>query len=167
MKWDLRRTVRYYYYRFIRLQGSPFSLALGAGIGAAIAITPTLPFHTVMIVGTTLMFRANTIAALIVGTIISNPLTFAGQYYLSWKIGDLILPNRLSWERLEETLNLIRESSLMEGLKIISQMGLDATLVLQTGGIVLAIPLGIGTYIFSYRFFVHIREKRRQKHLLK
>ncbi|MBW2328784.1 MAG: DUF2062 domain-containing protein, partial [Deltaproteobacteria bacterium] len=87
MRWDLRRLVRYYYLRFIRLQGSPHSLAMGAAVGAAIAVTPTLPLHTVTIIPITLLLRVNTIAALIAGTIVSNPLTFAAQYYVSWKIG--------------------------------------------------------------------------------
>jgi len=166
MKWDPRRSIRYYYLRFIRLQGTPYSLAMGAAIGAAVAVTPTLPLHTIVIVPTTLLLRVNTIAAMIAGTIVSNPLTFAAQYYLSWKIGDLLLPGRLSWERLEQVLAMVKEAGFVEGLRILSHLSLDAIMVLMTGGIILAVPLGIGVYIFSYRFFYHLQEKRKQKHLL-
>ncbi|HHL34074.1 MAG TPA: DUF2062 domain-containing protein, partial [Desulfobulbaceae bacterium] len=48
MKWDIRRTAKYYLVRLKRLQGSPHSLAMGAAIGAAVAITPTLPLHTII-----------------------------------------------------------------------------------------------------------------------
>lgn len=166
VKWDLRRLARYYYLRFIRLRGTPHSLALGAAIGAAIAVTPTLPLHTVSIIPVTLLLRASTIAALIAGTVVSNPLTFAAQYYLSWKIGDMILPHRLTWERLQQVLEMVKEAGFMEGIKILSHMSMDALLVMLTGGIILAVPLGIVTYFISYRFFEHIQEKRRQKHLL-
>ncbi|MCI5142640.1 MAG: DUF2062 domain-containing protein [Candidatus Electrothrix sp. ATG1] len=166
MKLHPWRASRYYYLRFIRLQGSPSSLAIGAALGASIAVTPTLPLHTVCIVGVTLLLRVNTLAALLVGTIISNPLTFAGQYYLSWKIGSILLPGRLDWKQLHDTLVLVRQSSFLEGVKVMSQLGVDAMLVLQVGGLVLALPLGIITYLITIRFFVRMQEKRQQKHLL-
>ena len=166
MKLDLRRTIRYYYLRFIRLRGSPHSLALGAAVGAAIAVTPTLPLHTVTIIPITLLLRVSTIAALIAGTVVSNPLTFAAQYYLSWKIGDMILPHRLTLERLQQVLAMVKEAGFVEGIKILSHLSVDALLVMLTGGFILAVPLGIATYFFSYRFFDHIQKKRRQKHLL-
>jgi uncharacterized protein (DUF2062 family) len=166
VKWDLRRTIRYYYLRFIRLRGTPYSLAMGAAVGAAIAVTPTLPLHTVTIIPITLLLRVNTIAALIAGTIVSNPLTFAAQYYVSWKIGDMILPHKLTLERLQQVLAMIKEAGFVEGIKILSHLSVDALLVMLTGGIILAVPLGIATYFFSYLFFDHIQKKRRQKHLL-
>jgi uncharacterized protein (DUF2062 family) len=46
------------------------------------------------------------------------------------------------------------------------QLGFDAMLVLQTGGLVLAIPLGIITYLISIRFFARLQEEKQQKHLL-
>ena len=166
MKWDLRRTVRYYYLRFKRLRGTPYSLAMGAALGAAIAVTPTLPLHTAIIIPTTLLLRVSTIAALIAGTVVSNPLTFAAQYYVSWKIGDMILPHRLTLERLQQVLAMIKEAGFVEGIKILSHLSVDALMVMLTGGFILAVPLGIATYFFSYLFFDHIQKKRRQKHLL-
>ena len=166
MKLNPRRASRYYYLRFIRLQGSPSSLAIGSALGASIAVTPTLPLHTICIVGVTLLLRVNTLAALLAGTIVSNPLTFAGQYYLSWKIGSILLPGRLDWEQLHGILVLVRQSSFLEGIKVMGQLGFDAMLVLQTGGLVLAIPLGIITYLISIRFFARLQERKQQKHLL-
>ncbi len=42
---SLPARLRYRLYRFKRLQGSVHSLALGAAIGAAISITPTIPLQ--------------------------------------------------------------------------------------------------------------------------
>lgn len=166
MKLNPQRASRYYYLRFIRLQDSPFSLALGAALGASIAVTPTLPLHTVCIIGLTLFLRVNTIAALLVGTLVSNPLTFAGQYYLSWKIGNILLPGKLEWNQIHTTLLLVQQSSPLEGIKIMSHLGFDALLVLQVGGLVLATPLGIITYLIAIRFFTQIHKKKQQKKLL-
>lgn len=166
MKWDVRRTARYYWLRIKRLQGSPYSLAMGLALGASIAITPTLPLHTVMIVTATLLLRVNTIAALLIATVISNPLTFVFQYWLAWRIGDFFFPDRLSWIRLETVLTTLKEQSILDSLQTLSRLGMDAMLVLQTGGMILAVPLGIITYVISYNFFFKLRKKRLQKHLL-
>ncbi len=166
MKWDLRRTARYHYLRFRRLQGSPSSLAAGSAIGAAVAITPTLPLHTIIIVALTLMLRVSTVAAIIAGTIVSNPLTFVPQYYLAWKIGNFFLPGRLNWARIQQVLEQLRAQGLLESLHTLSHLSMDAILVMMTGGIILAIPTGLLTYFFTYRFFTGLRLKRQQKHLL-
>lgn len=162
----LPRTVRYYSIRFTRLQGSSRSVALGAAIGAAVGITPTLPLHTALIMGFTLLFRVNPVAGLLSSVIVSNPLTLVPQYFLAWKIGDFFLPNRLTWENIEGTLSLIKTKGIMDSLDVIRQLGLDAILVMLAGGIILAIPTGIITYILVYRLFTKIHETRRKKHLL-
>lgn len=166
MNWDFRRTAKYYLIRLKRLRGTPSSLARGCAIGAAIAITPTLPLHTVLIVALTLLFRSSTIAGLLVATVISNPLTFALQYWLAWRIGDSILPNRLSWDRLQNVLTTIRHQGILDSLHTLNELSMDALFVLLGGGILLAIPLGVSTYFLAYHFFDKIQQKRQQKHLL-
>jgi len=166
VKWDLRRTARYYFLRLKRLQGSPYSLAMGLALGSSIAITPTLPLHTVMIVSSTLLLRANTIAALLIATVISNPLTFILQYWLAWRIGDFFFPDRLSWLRLKTVLTTLMDQGIIDSLHTLSKLSMDAMLVLLTGGMILAIPLGLLTYFVSYDFFYKLRQKRQQKHLL-
>jgi len=167
MKWDIRRLIRLYYLRVIRLKGSPHSLAKGAALGAAIAITPTLPLHTVMILGAALALRVNAIAAILAASIISNPLTFAAQYYAAWRVGNILLPHRLSWERLQQVLEMTKEAGLVDGFKTLSHLSVDAILVMMTGGVILAIPAALIAYYLSYRFFDRIQKKRQQKHLLK
>ena len=103
----LPRAIRYRLHRFKRLQGSIHSLSLGAAIGAAIGITPTIPLHSVLILAATLACRSNPIAGILAATVVSNPLTLVPQYWLAWRIGDWFLPGRLCWERLAETLELI------------------------------------------------------------
>ena len=163
---SLPRTIRYYTLRFKRLQGSSRSLALGAAIGAAVGATPTLPLHNVLILGFTLPLRVNPIAGIIAANIVSNPLTFAPQYFLAWKIGNFFLPGRLTWEKIGGILGLIKEKGILDSLEVIRQIGMDAMLVMLAGGMVLAIPTGIITYILVYRFFATVRQKRREKHLL-
>jgi uncharacterized protein (DUF2062 family) len=164
---NLQRTIRYYYIRFKRLQGDPRSLAIGSAIGVLIGVSPTLPLHTIMIVSLTLLLRVSTLSALISATIVSNPLTFAPQYFLCWKVGDLLLPGKLTWERMQETLKILTHTGIKEGIETIGKLGLDATLVMLSGGLLIGIPLALITYFLSLRFFMKIQEKRQKRRLLK
>lgn len=163
---SLSRTVRFYYARFKRLQGSSHSLALGSALGTFIGLTPTVPLHTLLIVGCCLVFRANPLAGILMANVVSNPFTFIAHYYLAWKFGDFFLPGRLTWDRLQATLDLIKAASLTDSLGILQSLGLDALLVMMTGGLILGLPAGVLCYLLVYRFFGKLRQKRRQRHLL-
>ncbi len=78
----------------------------------------------------------------------------------------MILPGRLDWNQLHDLLVLVREASFVEGIKIMSRLGFDAMLVLQTGGLAIALPLGIITYFISIRLFARLRLKKQGKHFL-
>ncbi|MDP3478975.1 MAG: DUF2062 domain-containing protein, partial [Desulfoprunum sp.] len=45
----LKRLGKYYYLRFLRLKGDPYSLAFGTAIGVFVGLTPTMPLHTAII----------------------------------------------------------------------------------------------------------------------
>ncbi|MCX5874811.1 MAG: DUF2062 domain-containing protein, partial [Deltaproteobacteria bacterium] len=70
------RAAKYYYLKFLRLQGDPHSLALGVAIGLFVGITPTIPLHSALIIILAWPLRGNILAALIAATAISNPLTW-------------------------------------------------------------------------------------------
>ena len=167
MKFDLRRTVRYYYLKFIRLKGDPSVLARGVAIGTFIGITPTIPFHTVMALGLSFIFRGSKVAALLISILVSNPLTFFFQYYLSWQIGNWLLPGKHSWEDVSELINLVvTGAKYQETLTALSHVGINSLTVLIGGGIVLAIPFTGLFYFLSYKFFCAINKKRLEKKVL-
>ncbi len=166
MGFSLQRISRYYFLRFKRLRGDPLSLARGAALGMFIGISPTIPLHTVAIIGLSLLFKTSAIAALIVAAVICNPLTMVPIYYLCWLIGDFILPHRLTWDRIQEILAVLTQEGFVESLKYMSTLSIDAVFVMLTGGVILAIIPTIATYYFSLRFFLKIREKRHQKQRL-
>ena len=98
------RTAKYYYLKFLRLQGDPHSLAMGVAIGLFVGITPTIPLHSALIIILAWPLRGNILAAFIAATAISNPLTWLPQYYFSWIIGNWLLPGHLSWNRIQSLL---------------------------------------------------------------
>ncbi|MFZ5775512.1 MAG: DUF2062 domain-containing protein [Thermodesulfobacteriota bacterium] len=163
----MKRVARYYYLKLLRLQGDPHSLAMGVAIGLLVGVTPTIPLHTVLILLLVGLVRSNLIAALFAATAISNPLTWLPQYYLCWRIGDWLLPGRLSWERIKEILALFAaDTGLLETLAVLGRIGLEAILVMVVGGTLLALPIAAGGYLLALRFFIAVRHTRRRKHIL-
>jgi uncharacterized protein (DUF2062 family) len=57
-----KRTFRYYYLKFTRLQGNPQALASGTAIGLFLGLAPIMPFHTVSVLLVTFITRTSTIA---------------------------------------------------------------------------------------------------------
>jgi hypothetical protein len=161
------RTAKYYYLKFLRLQGDPHSLALGVAIGLFIGITPTIPLHTVLIIVLTWILRGNILAALIASTAVSNPLTWLPQYYFSWRIGNWLLPGQLSWDRIQALLGVFAsEAGFRQTLTLLGQLGLEAAAVMLLGGTLLAIPFTCAGYILTLKFFRALRKKRAEKHIL-
>lgn len=159
------RLVRYYYLKFLRLQGDPRSLARGVAIGIFIGITPTVPLHTVLILSLCLLFRASKVAGILASIIVSNPLTFFLQYYLSWRVGTVIFPGLLSWQRLQEVMAVLSSGSsgfsgFKSSLAAIGSLGLDAITVVVVGGTLLALPFTALSYYYSLKLFTRLRNKR-------
>lgn len=159
------RLVRYYYLKFLRLQGDPRSLARGVAIGIFIGITPTIPLHTVLILSLCLLFRASKVAGILASIIVSNPLTFFIQYYLSWLVGTIFFPGLLSWQRLQEVMAVLSSGSsgfsgFKSSLAAIGSLGFDAITVVVVGGTLLALPFTALSYYYSLKLFTRLRNKR-------
>ncbi len=162
-----KRLSRFYFLKFKRLKGSPQSLAQGIAIGTFFGITPTIPLHTIMVILVTLITRTSTIAALLATLIVCNPFTYVAQYYFSIIIGNAVTPYHFNWERMKTVLDiLLAKPGITESLQALSCLGFEAAVVLIVGGSILALPFSVTSYFLSLRFFIKIREKKRQKHIL-
>ena len=162
MKFDPRRTIRYYWLKIIRLQGDPHVLARGVAIGIFIGVTPTIPFHTILAIALALLLRGSKIAALLFTVIVSNPLTFFFQYYFSWRLGTLLTFRNLSWGKICSVLDLIAtHASFQETIMALGGLGRDAIWVMLVGGVILALPFATIGYLLSYLFFSLWHKKRK------
>ena len=167
MKLEPRRAARYFYLRFIRLKGHPSVLARGVAVGTFIGITPTIPFHTILVLIFAIILRGSKVTALLAAVIVSNPLTFFLQYYFSWKIGNWFSPTEHSWDEVSSLLDAVVNGENYRGaFTVLTEIGLDSLVILIGGGIILAIPFTIAFYILSYMFFRSINNKRLEKHVL-
>lgn len=162
----LFRLPRYYFLRIKRLRGDPEYLARGFAFGIFIGILPLAPVQTIILVPLTILLRISTLSAFIAGIIVSNPLTFIPQYYFTWKIGNAVLPGWVTWTEIENALRVIAEQGLLDGIAALSQLGIKAIAVIETGGALLGIPAGIISYFFARSFFRAVRERRLKKQRL-
>ena len=161
---NVRRILTYYYYKLLRLRGNPTALAGGAGIGVLVGLTPTIPFHTILILLLTLLTRTSTIAAIIVSWIVFNPLTFLPIYYFSVQIGNLFTPYNLDWNRVKEIVeHLMASDGIMQSVSLFFNLGYETTTVLLVGGFMFASPFACVSYFFMLRFFTKSQNNRRIK----
>ncbi len=164
---NIKRTIRYYYFRFIRLKGNPQYLAKGTAIGVFLGITPIMPFHTILNIFVTFVTRTSTIAAMLASVVVCNPFTYIPQYYLSIIIGNAVTPYTFTWDRMKLVLDiLLAKPGLLESVNALTGLGYEAAIVLVIGGSLLALPFTIISYFLSLKFFKTIREKRSKKHIL-
>lgn len=158
------RQLRYYYWRFIRLKGSPRDLALGIALGVFAGLLPVVPFQTAFAVFLALVFRGSKITAAL-GTWISNPLNWYLVYSLDYRIGAAILGLSEKSRGFSSVMAALRRGE--EG------MGLVQTVLAAGGSIIAAFLLGgviLGLLIapISYPVFLKVfraihqwRETRR------
>jgi uncharacterized protein (DUF2062 family) len=166
MKPDTGRLFRYYILRIKRLRGDPGYLARGIGFGIFMGVLPLVPIQTMLLIPLSVAFRVSTIAAIVAATIVSNPLTFLPQYYITWRTGDLLLPGRISWPHLQQALVTIENEGLLDGMISFSHLGLKAIMVILTGGAIIGVPMGLISYFISLYFFRAVQKKRAEKHKL-
>jgi len=87
-KTGIKRRLKYYYFRLIRLRGSARELALGATFGIFAGMLPIIPFQIIVALALS-FFKASKITA-IAGTLISNPVTVYPIYKYCYIIGSFI-----------------------------------------------------------------------------
>ncbi len=162
------RLLRYYILRIKRYKGSPHSIAGGIAVGTFIGLTPTMPFHTALIICTCIVTRTSIVIAIAISWFICNPLTYLPIYYFAAQVGNRITPYSLQISKFEELIEKFnQETDFTEILSILLEAGYEAMIVMFIGGFAIAIPVGIITYYFSLLIIVNMRKAKTTKHILK
>jgi len=147
---SLSRTLRYYWLKFKRLQGSQQKLAWGMALGVFIGITPTVPFHTILALTLAPLLRISPVTAYL-GIWVMNPLTMGPLYYAAHKVGKLLLAQRCP--AIPAVFNFHAR------MEILWTNGL----ALQVGGIIIALPPAILSYFLTLWVVQRYRQKKARK----
>ena len=147
----LDKTLRYIYYRSVRVQGRPRNIAIGMAIGFAVGMTPTLGFQMAIAVPIAAVLGQNKITAAL-GCWISNPLTAIPLYSATYALGAILLGRPL-----------VPPAGFVETFTSVSGIFSDIMLPCWTGGLITAVPVGILAYWGTYQGVVAFRLRRSLK----
>ncbi len=145
----MKRYLINFYNKFISLKGEPKNIAMGFALGVFVGVTPTIPFHTGLLVALGLASRQNITSAYIGAWAISNPLTVAPFYLLEYRIGKYLLG-------MGEKSLVLKDYSIMS----IMNFGWDVTFPLLAGGLIVAPFFAVPAYFVAHRMVLAIRRKR-------
>lgn len=154
------RQFKYYLLRLKRLRGSPRSLAGGVAIGTFVGLTPTIPFHTVLILILCFSTRTSAVAAVITSWIVCNPLSLLPIYSGCAYIGNIITPFQLNMEKVRILMDFPHTFSLWHAyFEKLMHLGYETAFVMLTGSVCLALPLSIIAYFASLSLFTRRTKK--------
>lgn len=150
-KSNWRRRLQYFYWRLVRLQGSPEMLARGIACGIFAGLFPFFGSQTLLALLLAFLLRGNKILAL-VGPWISNPFTSVPIYAFNFYIGKLLLNdstpsdiNFRSWEDIKE-------------------LGIEIIWPLFVGCVVVGSVFAIISYFFGLWFIRRVRASNQRRH---
>lgn len=143
----LKGKLNKWYDELISLKGEPHAIAAGFAIGIFIGVTPTIPFHTILIIALCLLLKKNVTAGYLGSWLISNPLTIPFLYVAQYRLGKLFLgSSSFHTITLEHSLlNLIQKSG-------------DVLLPLLTGGFIMATFIAAPAYFITYKTIKAVRK---------
>jgi uncharacterized protein (DUF2062 family) len=148
-----RRSARYHYLKFLRLEGDPHRLSIGLVSGIFAGVVPVLPFQTILALTLASILRGSRLAA-VIGTWVSNPLTWALLYYSSFKLGAWILGLPETNKIFASIMSSIHHG---DGWIVIAQKMAEAGMLMVgtfiTGGILLGLMVAAPSYLVIMKFF--------------
>jgi uncharacterized protein (TIGR03546 family) len=145
-----KKQLKKIYDQFISLKGDPQAIAFGMAIGVFIGITPTIPFHTILIIAVTFMLRQNFTAAYLGSWIVMNPVTLPFFYMTQYHIGKYFIGN----DQLQIVFN---DYSILN----IVNTGWCVAYPLLLGGFLMAPFFAIPAYFITHKAVVTIRKKHK------
>lgn len=133
---------------FMMAHGSPRRLALAFSLGVFIGFTPLIGLHTVLAIAASIIFRLNK-PAILLGTLVLNPLSAPLVLFLSLEIGSLLLYGRPAHLSLSEIRALLHQS---DWHVILGQVLQEYLVPYFIGGFVIGALASLPAYWITFRF---------------
>lgn len=137
-------------------------------MGTLIGLTPTMPFHTALIIVICFVTRTSMVIAIAVSWFVCNPLTYLPIYYFAAQLGNRLTPYNLQISRVEALIQQFQvKTDYTEIFSMLVEAGYEAMIVMLVGGFAIALPVGIITYYFFLVLILKMQKTRTTKHVLK
>lgn len=147
----LKRFIRYWYLRLVRIQASPQNIARGLAAGVFVGLLPVLPFQTIIAIAVAFVVRGSKIAAAL-GTWVSNPLNWVPVYMMFYYVGKAVVP----FDVPPFNPSQLEMAEMLE-------MGWKFFTVMMVGGLVVAIPSAIISYFLAFKGVQAYRARRKAR----
>lgn len=131
-----------------QLDGDPHYISTGVAIGVFIAMTPTIPFHSILAIILAFLFHASKAAAFI-GAWASNPVTIPFIYLANYKIGMFLIGNSTHCDD--------KYQSIIQ----LCKLGFEVPLAMMAGGMILGIPVAFTAYFITRNILSTLRDHKR------
>lgn len=138
-RWNLQRWWRYYYKRFLRLRGTPESIARGFAAGVFTGMFPVFGLQIVAAVALATLLRGNKILAA-AATWISNPITNLPICILNFQVGRWVLGSRQAFN-----------PQSMTSFEHLLEFGTEFAIELLVGSLVVASVCAVGGYFLALK----------------
>jgi uncharacterized protein len=162
----IRRQLKYFYLRLLRLKGEPHELALGMAAGVFAGMLPIIPFHIALAVALALCLRASKITAAL-GTWISNPLNWYFLYLYEYKFGAYLLGLEGGYEIIKTVMASINRGDKIAVIwNTLFSSGVEIASALMIGGIIAGAVAALPAYFLFLWLFRKVkiwRQKRKEK----
>ncbi|MEA5471786.1 DUF2062 domain-containing protein [Spirulina sp. 06S082] len=146
-----KRSLRYYYLRFLRLEGNPKAIARGVSVGMFAGFFPLFGLQTIIGLILAAFFRGNKLAAA-AATWVSNPFTYVPIYTFNFAVGRWLLGGK----------NIALETIDWNSPEMLA-VGSDFALRLFFGCFVVGLIAAILGYFLSLAFIERYRQTRRSQ----
>jgi uncharacterized protein (DUF2062 family) len=172
-----RRLQQIVVHNILHLDDTPHRIAWGVFIGAIVAFTPTLGLQILIYIPIAALLRANKVSGIPI-LFVSNPFTAVPLYYMTWKVGALVLrpETEVTPATIKQWLGATGRALKNDGLgrlleaefwqeagRLLASTGAE----LWIGGLLCGIVVALPTY-FLTRWGInavrHLREGRRLPH---
>lgn len=148
---SFRRSLKYFYWRLVRLQGRPESLARGLACGVFAGLFPFAGSQTLLALLLAFLFRGNKILAT-VGPWISNPFTSVPIYLFNFEVG--------KWLLHDSTKTEVSFESWQEVMKL----GSEIVLPLFVGCVAVGFVCAIFSYFFGLWLIRRVHASSQQRY---
>jgi uncharacterized protein len=153
------RIFKKYYFKILRSNGAPHSLAMAVALGFFVACFIPTGGHTIVILPLAFLFRTDKILAF-AATWVANPYTIPFMYPTFCFVGSKILGVDMSFRFVDkEVVKVINNFSWYN----LIHLGEEFALSFFVGGFIFGIILGSLGYYFTYRMVTLYRNKKGKK----
>lgn len=146
------RSLRYWYYRWLRVESTPEIFARGLAVGVFAGWFPLFGLQTLISVGLATIVGGNKVIAA-VGTWVSNPFTYLPIYWFNFELGRFLLGT----DQQSFTLNTLKSWDAL------AQLGQDFIQALFLGSFVGGVVAGGAAYGMGWYGITQWKQRRFQR----